>query len=395
MKANKLFEAIGGAKDKYLEKSERRRLPFVSYSGWIACAACICIAVISVMLFKPETIDVAEPDNIKLESISSNSIFSIEGMGFEAHDEFSMNEKLKYAPIDVAKTPATLPVFKNLSYNPYTLPYGLDEGELMELVWDVLEGLGIDPFAKDLTNFDKTRVSDTRGDPRGFLLPDDSVLQIRLTASFGFITVYADGTVEIQYTNGIALPEEYSIKDEPRLAMEYLCKEYSALLDYDNPKIIISEKLLDSGISSSITVYDNNENLTEDLLNYIYEKSQFIFNDDGSLSMIRINNLRSVAECIGQYPTISAEEAEKLLLSGTHYSTYSGEVEITADAIRGVELTYRTSDVERMWLPFYRFYVEMPPNEYTGKIAYAAYYVPAIEHEYIKTEYSPDFSFNN
>jgi len=152
---------------------------------------------------------------------------------------------------------------------------------------------------------------------------------------------------------------------------------------------------LDSGISSSITVYDNNENLTEDLLNYIYEKSQFIFNDDGSLSMIRINNLRSVAECIGQYPTISAEEAEKLLLSGTHYSTYSGEVEITADAIRGVELTYRTSDVERMWLPFYRFYVEMPPNEYTGKIAYAAYYVPAIEHEYIKTEYSPDFSFNN
>jgi len=222
MKANKLFEAIGGAKDKYLEKSERRRLPFVSYSGWIACAACICIAVISVMLFKPETIDVAEPDNIKLESISSNSIFSIEGMGFEAHDEFSMNEKLKYAPIDVAKTPATLPVFKNLSYNPYTLPYGLDEGELMELVWDVLEGLGIDPFAKDLTNFDKTRVSDTRGDPRGFLLPDDSVLQIRLTASFGFITVYADGTVEIQYTNGIALPEEYSIKDEPRLAMEYL-----------------------------------------------------------------------------------------------------------------------------------------------------------------------------
>lgn len=414
MKREKLFEAIGGIKDKYLKKSEKHHVPFVNYSGWIACAACICIAVLAVLLMKPEAdenvvinnntvispqlglpSDTLPPDSDELSSIDSGSFFGIEGMGFEGYDQLGMKENLKLTPADAENTPESLPVFRNLSYNPYSLSYGLDEDELLRLVWDVLDGLGVDPFAKDLTKFEKERASDSPRDPRGYLIPDDSVISIRLTAGFGYITVYADGMVEIQWTNGVALPEEYSIKDDPEAAVQYLCTQYARLLDFEKPVINISERLYDYGISSSITVYDGAGEMTEQLLNYVYEKAQFYFDESGKLTMMRIHNYLSVTESMGYYPTISAKEAEKLLLDGIYYSTYTGEATVDKDHIRGVDLTYRTSDAERIWIPFYRFYIELAPNEYTGEVAYAAYYVPAIELEYIKTEYTPDFSFNN
>ncbi|MBE6625675.1 MAG: hypothetical protein E7628_00630 [Ruminococcaceae bacterium] len=418
MKREKLFEAIGAVKDKYLKRSEKRHVPLVNYSGWIACAACICIAVAAVLLMPEPTENVivnehnvinqtvlspqlglpsdegATGDNV-LSTIDSGTFFSINGMGFEAYSEQDVLVNLSFEPANAYTTPETLPIFKNKSYNPYWLSYGLNEYELHELVWDVLAGLGVDPFGKDLTKFEKVRASDSPRDPRGSLIPDDALLSIKLTAGFGTITVEANGFVEIMYTGGLELPEEYSIKNDPDEAMAYLTEQYSALLDFESATVVISEAARESGNISSAIVYDGAGDKTEVLLNRKYESAQFYFDDSGKLTMIRINNLLSVAECMGYYNTITADEAKALLLDGYYYSSYKGEPILDEEHIRGVELTYRTSDAEQVRIPFYRFYIELPPNEYSGEISYAAYYVPAIELEYIKTEYTPDFSFNN
>ncbi len=410
MRSNKLFEAIGGAKDKYLKRSEKNRIPTVSYAGWIACAACICIVALGVILYKPDTAQeviinqtVLSPqlglpsadqsgNESGLATLDSGTFFGIEGMGFEAYDSYDLANYLRMGCTNADSIPDTMPVFKNLSYNPYSLAYGLDERELMELTWDVLAGLGVDPFAKDLTKFEKERASDSPRDPRGSLIPDDAVIKIRLTAGFGYITVNADGFIEISYTDGVALPAEYSIKTDPETAMTYLAEQYSALLDFDLPVIEISEKRLESGIPHSLVIYDGAGNMTQQLLNYTYEYARFYFDSDGNLTMIRINNQLSVAEHMGYYPTISATEAKAQLLEGRYYTSYMGEDILAEENIAGVSLAYRTSDVERIWVPFYRFYIEIPDQDETS---YAAFYVPAIELDYIKTTYTPDFSFNN
>ena len=397
-------------------RSDKRRVPLVSYSGWIACAACICIAVTAVLLMPEPTENVivnehnvinqtvlspqlglpsdvgAMGDNV-LSTIDSGTFFSINGMGFEGYDEFAMNEKLKFNPIETADVPDSLPVFKNLSYNPYYASYGLDERALLSEVWNVLAALDVDIFGKDLTGIKKERFSDTNRDPRGFLIPDDTVLSVTLTTGFGSIKVYADGLVEVQYTDGISLPEEYSIKDDADTAVMYICGMYEKLLDFNSPVINISEKLYESGISSSVTVYDGAGGVTEKLLSYVYRYAQFYFDADGKLTMIRLFDETKVNEMVGYYSTVSAEDAKALLLDGIYYTTHSGKATIDEAHIRGVELTYRTSDAEQVRIPFYRFYIELPPNEYSGEISYAAYYVPAIELGYIN--YTPDFSFNN
>ncbi|MBR5872788.1 MAG: hypothetical protein IKZ06_04000, partial [Oscillospiraceae bacterium] len=52
--------------------------------------------------------------------------------------------------------------------------------------------------------------------------------------------------------------------------------------------------------------------------------------------------------------------------------------------ISKIELIYRGSIGENIWMPYYRFLVEIPELEQeNGLKNFGAYYVPAIEMEYI------------
>ena len=66
--------------------------------------------------------------------------------------------------------------------------------------------------------------------------------------------------------------------------------------------------------------------------------------------------------------------------------------------IAKVELLYRTSTYEKVWLPYYRFLVYLPEEktveEQYGMKSYGAYYGPAVEEKYITSMPTYDGRFN-
>lgn len=49
------------------------------------------------------------------------------------------------------------------------------------------------------------------------------------------------------------------------------------------------------------------------------------------------------------------------------------------DYVAKAELVYRTGAREEYFMPYYRFYVELPEEERDGLKTYGIYYVPAVE----------------
>ena len=55
-----------------------------------------------------------------------------------------------------------------------------------------------------------------------------------------------------------------------------------------------------------------------------------------------------------------------------------------AGYVAKTELIYMTGEREQYYLPFYRFYVEVPELEREGGFkTYGSYYVPAVEESYL------------
>ena len=63
--------------------------------------------------------------------------------------------------------------------------------------------------------------------------------------------------------------------------------------------------------------------------------------------------------------------------------------------VKKVELLYRVDSRYEYYIPYYRFFVELPEAEREGGMkTYGAYYVPAVEEKYISNMPLWDGSFN-
>ena len=63
--------------------------------------------------------------------------------------------------------------------------------------------------------------------------------------------------------------------------------------------------------------------------------------------------------------------------------------------IAGVGLEYRTSRLDSVFMPYYRFLVEMPAmKEENGLKTFGVYYVPAVKSEYLENMEVWDGRFN-
>lgn len=63
--------------------------------------------------------------------------------------------------------------------------------------------------------------------------------------------------------------------------------------------------------------------------------------------------------------------------------------------IKKAELIYRVDVRSEYYIPYYRFYIELPEAERDGGMkTYGAYYVPAVEGKYIENMPLWDGSFN-
>ena len=119
------------------------------------------------------------------------------------------------------------------------------------------------------------------------------------------------------------------------------------------------------------------------MLNFSFNEVHLAPNDEGKLMLIRINDKLSCGEKIGDYPIISPEEAKDMLLEGGYITTVPYEMP-GKKYIAKLELIYRSGISENIWMPYYRFLVELPEMaQENGLKNFGAYYVPAVEAKYI------------
>lgn len=171
--------------------------------------------------------------------------------------------------------------------------------------------------------------------------------------------------------------------------MAYLTETYSSFLNFNYPEIVLQgDYTFGEDYIRRYLVYDSGTDMTERILNYNFRVAQFVPDDSGDLMLIRLSDGLCMAEKLGDYPLISVAEAKEKLLDG-QYQTSVPVAMLGEKYIAKVELVYRSGPREETLLPYYRFYVELQDADgwqmtrSNGLKTYGAYYVPAIQDDYI------------
>ncbi len=215
------------------------------------------------------------------------------------------------------------------------------------------------------------------------------------------IEVDASLTAKITFDPAVTIPDGYAFSydssyDDIASAAEYLKETYKDLLGMDNPQINIYGGDYNIYLQQSykIEFYNAANNLTDLILNYNFNRTAFYCDENGDLYMARIFQ-PNLSKKVADYPIISAEEAKELLLNGNYITTVPYEMP-GENYIAKSELVYRTSKHEEYYMPYYRFYVELPDMKKDNGIKlYGVYYVPAVNKAYITDMPIWNGSFNS
>jgi len=430
MRAEQLSDALNCLDDELLAEAAAvrgrgtKRRP--SWQRWGALAACLAVAVFAgVRLTRPSAPPVPGSSGAS-EPVSPPSgelpIITIGNdgagaMGYEGYMAYDISELGGANPWAEGAEIAALPVYQNPhAYDEQHRVSGADWEKMTALLTTVAKQLGLDPEKNPIT--DNTPDEDYQkaireklaavGEevPEGYFDPTACVIQ----GNGIKIEVDQTLTARIDFDPPVALPEDinfshYAGSEEARAAAEWLAKEYSGLLSG------IAQPVLDQGMadrniygerSFDVEYYDGSGTLAEQIVNYNFNRVAFYNNDDGKLFLARVY-APDLSRKLGDYPIITVEEAQKLLMEG-HYATSVPCAMPGEEHIAKIELVYRTGSYEQVWLPYYRFLVELP-EEYRPSAEhrpgddrilhdYGAYYVPAVEGKYIANMPTYDGGFN-
>lgn len=400
MKKDKL-DSIGYIDNQLIEKAEsyissKKKNTWIK---WSAMVACLCLVVgglftINRPVEAPLVISGELPKIVIPEYV-------IGGMGFEGLMYFSAEELENGNPWREDMALVTLPVFKNGCYDPTGagVPLGLSETKMIAELESAAKALGLEIL-------DTKAETDNMISENDMIVSGDTVYSICAITGRGNLTIYANGSLVYDLPDDYELPEGYhftysNISDsDAEAAMDYLTETYAPFLNYEHPEIVLQGEYSFSGdYIRRYIVYDSGTDMTENILNYNFCSTQFAPDDRGNLMLIRINNGLCMAEKLGDYPLITIAEAKEKLLDGQYQTSVPvgmpGE-----EYIAKVELVYRSGPLEETLLPYYRFYVELQDADgwqmmqSNGLKTYGAYYVPAIQDDYISNLSTYNGCFN-
>lgn len=382
---------------------------------WVAAAAALTAACFALAVYagkqalpqepaspvKREANPVKREEKLPMLTIAENTFGD---MGFEGYMAYDISELVNNNPWSSEAQPDTLPVYKNqLSVNEDLFVVGADFGKMRELLDEVAGRLGLDSSTLKITDNapdEKTKQEITEkleGDvPEGYFNPTE------LTArTDGMeITVSQEMWATVSFEPARALPEQYNFSysasyEEMLAAARYLQEEYADFIHMENPQINIYDGDYDINRERNYQIgfFDEGKDITQGIINYNFHQAEFYCDDAGKLYLVSISQ-SDLSQKTGDYPLITEEEAKELLIKG-HYIT-SVPYELPAENyIAKAELIYRTGAREQYFMPYYRFYVELPEEERDGGMkTYGAYYVPAVEGEYISNMPLWDGGFN-
>ena len=372
MNTKQFSDAMDRLDSRYVEEAAlyRKSAKKFPWKKWGAVAACAALAV-------------ALGGNLLSQGAAQLPMLTVptmegEAMGFESWVGYDIATWDNGNPWNADMDFTTLTVYRNGAYHSAGMPTGLSQEAMMERLEEAAEALDMEIDAPETVQ------------------EGSAVVQLTASAGGTTIVVEADGTIEVWFEGGLALPEEYSFTDcnttdaEAAQVLDYLAQQYSALLDFTQPEPALSGMWNpadgDGGAASyarAYVLYDAAGDDLEDILNYTYHSARFYPDGDGKLSLIRIENSLSCGEKMGEYPVIIVDEAVDLLSKGCYITSVPYEI-TDVEGVDKVELVYRNSRTEEVFLPYYRFYVALPEEQVgDGLITYGAYYVPAVQEDYL------------
>lgn len=364
MTSKALFYEIGAVGDDLVEEAARD-LP--RRRRWIlpaACAACAVIAAAGIWLgvsSVEENVAEEPPADSNLPILTLGEEMW-NGMGFEGVLAYDISEYRSGTPALSEELPETLPVFVN-----------------------------------HVTRDDLV----TQADKDEKLAQVQGYFEAEIASGSASIEIWGNLTPRVEIEPAIALPEEYRGAEQSAEIMqalgEYLLERYPAWFFWmENPAVRIrgGDYNIYGEQHYQLHISDAGQSYTDDLVGAAYRDMWLCLNEEEELYLIWID-WTDLSDVIGEYPIVSADAAQELLLSG-NYATSVPYAVSGADAIQKVELCYR-NDRTATWVPYYRFWVEIPAYENQEKLGlsqFGAYYVPAVESRYIANMPTYDGHFN-
>lgn len=384
MKKEQISDSLALLDDDIIEEAgklrSRRKMNLKRTGIWAATAACLALLTYAGYRILPQR----TPDGSSELPLLPVSTQDGEAMGFEGYMAFDISELVNANPWNETMELTALPVYQNTNQlrggAVFTASGGRFTDAMRESLLDIAIRLGLDTPSLTITEqFDDYAV-DGRHDPTALIAQTDGV-EIR---------VGLDQRASVSFEPPVALPDEYNFTfygsyEDCAEAAEYLGRKYTQLLGMENPQINISGGDYNIEIDQSYNVYfyDASGDDIERIINYNFNSTRFCSSHDGTLRLVWIDR-PDLSQKVGDYPIITADAARELLCAG-NYITSVPHVMPGADYIRKVELIYRANVAEEYFMPYYRFYVELPEEKDPSfpLNTYGAYYVPAIDGHYL------------
>lgn len=393
MKAEDISEAMNNINEDFIESANERRKPKSRKSAWIkwvsAAAAIAVFAFAGAKAFVPNRPEQNDNPVGGTESEYGSALPLLEyiendaaAYGFEGYLAYDISELENGNPWNEKMVFEALPVFRNNSFNEVGIAYpGIGEEAMLQKLNSITGG--------EHGETEYSRVGDFSS---GSGIPDDFVDRIEVDFGNRTIEIQSNGTIVVTYNgfDGEELPEDISFtytetsEGDAYRTISYICQNYCDFLDKGNTTFVTSgDYTFDGEFSRNYRIYDFSGDEINDMLNFAFNEIQLAPNDEGKLMLIRVNDKLSCAEKIGDYPIISPEEAKDMLLDGGYITTVPYEMP-GKKYIAKAELIYRSGTGENIWMPYYRFLVELPEMaQENGLKNFGAYYVPAVEPEFI------------
>lgn len=401
MKKEEFLDAIGKIDDKLILEAVNdaalRKAKKNAWPRWAAIAAAFALVAVSFLNFS-KNLSIDGKQNLPMLVIEENTS---EGMGYEGCMAYDITELVNANPWSETAELYTLPVYKNpLSFGENFFVSGVDLEGMKALLLEVAERLGMDTGALEVSitpdDEERTEIEKKMGTeiPEGSFDPSTKVI-----AEMDGVRIEVDTSMiaTIWFEPAIALPEGYNFHlgtsyADVSAAAGYLEENYRNLLKMEEPEINIwgGDYTTYGEQQYDVSFFDKAGDLTEQIINYNFNQVHFYCNENREVYLARIYQ-PDLSDKVGDYPIISEKEATKLLLDGSYFTTVPYEMP-GREYIAKTELVYRTQIFEKYFMPYYRFYVELPEDEMEdGMKNYGVYYVPAVRGEYIDASFHSQF----
>lgn len=402
MRSDVFSEAMSEVDDRYYLEAIRYQ-PMRKKNRWLkwgAAAACLAIvAYAGIRLLWPSS---GSATNLPMLTISENAA----GMGFEGYMAYDVSELVSANPWREDAAITTLPVYRNRVdvVNGQEIASIADFEQMHELLSDIVGRLGLDIDAQAVTaevpNEASRQAVTEKLNISSVTVSGGGAARLQVETEGMNITVDQFLTAEITFAPAVQLPSAYHFTEqasykELTAVAEYLMAEYADLLGMEHPQISISGGDYNTLLQQrySLAFYDAADSVTWQIINYNFHQAAFYGDAEGKLYLFR-SFQPDLSEKIGDYPIITPQEAAQLLANGNYTTSVPYEMP-GMDDVKKVELIYRTGALESCYMPYYRFYVELPEDGLEdGLKTYGAYYVPAVSGAYLTNMPAWDGHFN-